>query len=48
MGKDFQKSALQTLLHFVRVKAAHQPHVATRVGVSSSSSGFIESLDDIW
>ena len=27
MGKDFQKSALQTFLQFVRVRAAHQPHV---------------------
>ena len=27
MGKDFQKSALPTFLHFVRVRAAHQPHV---------------------
>ena len=27
MGKEFQKSALPTLFHFVRVKAAFQPHV---------------------
>ena len=27
MGKEFQKSALPTLFHFVRVRAAFQPHV---------------------
>ena len=27
MGKEFQKSALPALFHFVRVRAAHQPHV---------------------
>ena len=27
MGKEFQKRALPTLFHFVRVKAALQPHV---------------------
>ena len=27
MDKEFQKIALQTLFHFVRVRAAHQPHV---------------------
>ena len=27
MGKEFQKSALQTLFHFVRVTAALKPHV---------------------
>ena len=27
MGKEFQKSALPTLFHFVRVRAALQPHV---------------------
>ena len=27
MGKEFQKSALPTLFHFARVKAAFQPHV---------------------
>ena len=27
MGEDFQKSELPTLLQFVMVTAAHQPHV---------------------
>ena len=27
MGENFQKGALQTFLQFVRVGAAHQPHV---------------------
>ena len=27
MGENFQKSELPTLLQFVRVRAAHQPHV---------------------
>ena len=27
MGEKFQKSALPTLFNFVRVRAAHQPHV---------------------
>ena len=29
MGKESQKSALPTLFHFVRVRAAYQPHVRT-------------------
>ena len=28
MGKEFQKSALPTLFHFVWVRAAFQPHVS--------------------
>ena len=31
MGKDFQKSALPTFLHFVRVRAAHQLHVGSKI-----------------
>ena len=27
MGENFQKSKLPTLLQFIRVRAAHQPHV---------------------
>ena len=27
MGKDIQKNTFQTLFHFVRVRAAYQPHV---------------------
>ena len=27
MGKEFKKSVLPTLFHFVRVRAALQPHV---------------------
>ena len=42
MIKDFQKSALSTLLQFVRVKAAYQPHVLffnrIRIGLLWSSS----------
>ena len=30
MGKEFQKSALLTLFHFVRVRAAIHPHVLSR------------------
>ena len=29
MGENFQKSELSTLLQFVRVRAAHHPHVTT-------------------
>ena len=31
MSKDFQISALSTFLQFVRVRAAHQPHVIETV-----------------
>ena len=31
MGKEFQKSALPTLFHFVRVRAALQPHVQNQL-----------------
>ena len=30
IGKEFQKSALPTLFHFVRVRAALQPHVISK------------------
>ena len=31
MGENFQKSALPTFLQFVRVRAAHQPHMDATV-----------------
>ena len=32
MGKEFQKSAPSALFHFVRVRAAFQPHVLEPLG----------------
>ena len=37
-GKEFQKSALPTLFHFVRVRVAHQPHVSYFFGTVSRIS----------
>ena len=34
IGKDFKKSVLPTFLHFVRLRAAHQPHVSNLVELS--------------
>ena len=47
MGKDIQKNALPTLFHFVRVRAAYQPHVSELVhpvAATAASSSFL--LDD--
>ena len=43
MGKESQKSALPTLFHFVRVRAAYQPHVHLQVNFHTKIQKQIES-----
>ena len=48
MGKDFQKSALPTFLHFERVRPAHQPHVLHTIQINweSMSLALYPNLSD--
>ena len=48
MIKDFQKSTLPCLLQFVRVRAAHQPHVVSEHQIDSPKNHHFSRAAGTW